>query len=213
MTSLFDRGELRDFLHEHLRGVLQKIESLPEDEVLARSADDLVGQYVAAATLTVPELGADPIDGKVSEAFKQVRDQFGLDRTYTVRGFTIGATYEFTGDSQLFYYRPSHHLMTRFEASVGNGQISVTTDQTGDDADADKVHAALARKIDPIRTELGYVSTDVRAYNSGVTDQVRRAVDRRKDLVQKRRNLAGALGFPIAKRQDAPRPVPLTAES
>lgn len=209
MASLFERGELREFLHKQLQDVANQIEGLPEDEVLARSTDDLVEEYSASATLKVPVLGDQPIDGKVSEASRQVRDQFGLDRTYTVRGFTISATFEFSGDPQLFHYRPSHHLLTRFEASVGNGQLSITTEQTGDDVDAAKAQASIARMVDPIRTELGYVAADVRQHNEGIAAQVRRAVERRKELVQKRRNLAGALGFPITKRQDAPRSVPL----
>ena len=209
MTSLFERGELREFLHKHLQDIAHQIEGLPEDEVLARSTDDLVEEYTAAATLRVPVLDHDPIDGKVSETSSQARDQFGLDRTYTLRGFTISATYEFSGDPQLFHYRPSHHLMTRFEASVGNGQLSVTTDQTDNNVDVAKAQAAIARKLDPIRTQLGYVEADVRPHNARIAEQVRRVVEQRKERVQKRMNLAGSLGFPITKRQDAPRSVPL----
>ena len=47
------------------------------------------------------------------------------------------------------------------------------------------------------------------AYNSGLEARVRPAVERRKLQLQSRRDLAGALGFPLQKRQDAPRPVPV----
>ncbi|UUZ58710.1 hypothetical protein [Nocardioides sp. B-3] len=209
MRGLFDRGELREFLQKVLRDVARQIEGLPEDEVLARSTEDLLEELSALATLKVPALSDDPVDGKVDETSKQVRDQFGRDRTYAVRGFTIGATYEFTGDSRLFQYRPSTHLMTRFEATVGNGRLSVMSEQTGDDVDPAQAQASIARMIDPIRTELGHVEADVGAHNARVAEQLRPIIERRKELVQRRRSLAGALGFPISKRQDAPKSVPL----
>ncbi len=209
MASLFNCGELRDFLRQVLQDVARQIESLPEDQILRRSTDDLLEEFSPAVTLEVPVVSDEPIDGKVDETSMSVRDQFGLDRTHTVRGFTIGATYAYTGDSRLFQYRPSTHLMTNFDATVGNGRLSVAYDQTGNDVNPATAQAAIARKIDPIRTELGHVASDVRIHNSGIGDQLRRVIETRKVLVQKRRNLAGALGFPIAKRQDAPRSVPI----
>ncbi|HET7388112.1 MAG TPA: hypothetical protein VFJ19_15770 [Nocardioidaceae bacterium] len=210
MTRLFERGELREFLHQLLRDTAGKIEDLPEDEILSRSTDDLLDQFVRSATLVVPEVSESPVDGRVAETSMQVRDQWGLDRNYTVRGLTISATFEFSGDARLFNYRPSTHLMTRFEASLGSGTITVTSGQTESDIEPEKAQAAIAREMDPIRTELGHVRADVQAHNARVAEQLRPAIERRKELVQKRRSLAGALGFPISKRPDAPRPVPLS---
>jgi hypothetical protein len=150
MASLFNRGELRDFLRQVLQDVARQIESLPEDQVLRRSTDDLLEEFSAAVTLEVPVVSDEPIDGKVDETSMQVGDRFGLNRTYTVRGFTIGATYEYTGDSRLFEYRPGTHLMTSFDATVGDGRLSVSSDQTGNDVDPAKAQAAIARKIDPM---------------------------------------------------------------
>ncbi|GAB2978272.1 hypothetical protein [Actinotalea caeni] len=210
MNRLFEGGELREFLRQLIQDTVRTIEGLPEDEVLSRSTDDLLDQFVQSATLVAPEIGKSAIDGNVVETSRQVRDQWGLDRVYTARGLTINATFEFSGDARLFNYRPSTHLMTRFEGSIGRGTITVTSGQALSDIKPEDAKAAIGREIDPIRTELGHVRADVAAHNARVAEQLRPAIERRKDSAQKRRNLAGALGFPISKRSDAPRPVPLS---
>lgn len=213
MTRLFERGELREFLQQLLRDAAGRIDALPEDEVLGRSTDDLLDQFTRLATLEAPTISEGPVDGGVAETSTQVRDQWGLDRTYTVRGLTISATFEFTGDARLFNYRPSTHLMTRFEGVLGTGTITVTSGQAETDIEPEKAKAAIARAIEPIRAELGHVRADVDAHNGQVAQQLRPVIERRKELLQKRRNLAGALGFLISKRPDAPRPVPLSRKN
>ncbi|EFQ83464.1 hypothetical protein HMPREF0063_11126 [Aeromicrobium marinum DSM 15272] len=210
MTRLFERGELRLFLQGLLEDAAGRIDKLPEHEVLSRSTGDLLDQFSRLATVEAPTITEGPVDGGVSETSSKVRDQWGRDRTYTVRGFTISATFDFTGDARLFYYRPNTHLMKRFEASLGAGSITVRSGQTASDIGPEKAKAAIDGAIGPIRTELEHVRADVDAHNSQVAERLRPVIDRRKKLLQERRNLAGALGFSIAKRPDAPRPVPLS---
>lgn len=178
MTRLFERGELREFLQQLLRDAAGRIDALPEDEVLGRSTDDLLDQFTRLATLEAPTISEGPVDGGVAETSTQVRDQWGLDRTYTVRGLTISATFEFTGDARLFNYRPSTHLMTRFEGVLGTGTITVTSGQAETDIEPEKAKAAIARAIEPIRTELGHVRADVDAHNGQVAQQLRPVIER-----------------------------------
>src|SRR5688572_17918931 len=106
MPRLWQNGELREFLSGLIREVSARIEKLPEDELLSRSTEDLVEQYTPLATLEPLSIGAEPVDGDVTETVVDVSGDFrwGGDRA---KGFQINASYEFSGDPRLFKYRPS----------------------------------------------------------------------------------------------------------
>lgn len=207
MTELFNRGELREYLFNRVRSSLTLLEKMSEDEVLARSTDDIVADLVDAAKVEPVVVGSDAIDGGVTETQIETYDQF--DRTrYTATGLRIHAVFEYSGDSDLLYYRPSTRLMTRFEADVRNGTITVKIEQSGSTPNPAATKQAIDREIGNIRTMVGHAASDLRGFNSNLDDQFRPAVERRKKFFQDRRDLAGALGFPLKKRTDAPAPVP-----
>ena len=62
--------------------------------------------------------------------------------------------------------RPSTSSTT-LEATIGVDRITVT-EQMATETDQDQARDAIRRKIDPIRKELGFVATDVRAHNQQV---------------------------------------------
>ena len=99
--------------------------------------------------------------------------------------------------------------MTRFEAAVGAGRITVESVRPGVDQKPEQIKADLQGQIEKIRKMAEYANTDVKTHNQGVETTVRRLVEQRQERVRKRRDLAGALGFPLTRRQNAPQPVPL----
>src|SRR5690606_31522168 len=103
MTGLFSRGELRSYLENPVRTCLNLLENMPEDEVLARSTDDIVSQLVQAAQMEPLRIGDEAIDGGVVETKVDHYDVF--DRTvYKVPGLRIHAVFEYSGDADLLYY-------------------------------------------------------------------------------------------------------------
>ncbi len=207
MTDLF-RGELRDFLSARVQAGRGVIDRMPEDEILSRSTDDIVDELVEAARIEPLAIGDDPVDGGVAETQVDGYDHFD-QRRYKVAGFRIHAVYEFSGDPELFKYAPSTRLLTNFSAAIGNGKITVQTQQAGSKVDPVSTRQALEREIGDIRRMVDNSGVDVRGFNASVESLLRPAVDRRKKFLQDRRDLAGALGFPMTKRTDAPAPVPM----
>lgn len=208
MTELFNRGELRNYLASRVESCLKLLNTMPEDEVLSRSTDDIVLQLVRAAQTESITIGADPIDGGVTETQVDAYDHF--DRTrYRVAGLRIHAVFEYSGNTELLYYQPATHLLTRFNAEVRNGHITVQLEQSGSTPNPAATKQAIDREIGNIRTMAAHAATDVNRFNSGLDGQFRPAVERRKKFLQDRRDLAGALGFPLKKRADAPAPVPM----
>ena len=208
MTELFRRGELRDYLSNRILSRLETLDRMAEDEILSRSTDDLVDQVVETARLAPLVIGADPIDGGVTETQVETDDDFDRGR-YKVPGLRIHAVYDFSGDQDLFYYTPSVRLGTRFNATVAPGTVTVQVEQSGSTPDGAVTRQALDREIGLIRTMVAHSAADVSAFNTRLEDEFRPFIERRKRFLQDRRDLAGALGFPLNRRADAPVPVPM----
>jgi len=119
------------------------------------------------------------------------------------------AVYEFKGDPRLFDYVPDQRILVNCTGVVGNGTVTVRTTRPGTDLNAERAEAALAPEIERIRTMAGYASAQAEKHNAQVPDRIRAIVEDRKQRVMQRRDLAGALGFPLEKRADAPPLVPV----
>lgn len=210
MSDLFIRGYLHDYFSQRIRSVLSAFEQLSEDETLSRSTDDLVSDLVEQARLEALAISSDPIDGGVAEGTIQVEDRM-WGGIVNRKVFNLHAVYEFSGDDDLLYYQPQTSLAyTRIAADVRHGTLTVRAQiAAGDQVDDKAARRAFEEEIGKIRTNAGYANNDVRGHNAGLEAQIRPAVERRKSLLKQRRDLAGALGFPLKKRADAPTPVPL----
>lgn len=212
MTILFEKGELSSFLQSLIDEASAWLERRPEDEVLARSNEDLVAELRTRVAVEPLMIGEEPVDGSVMETTVDVSHNFGWygDRA---RGFEIKATYEYSGDQRLFSYRPSQRLMIRVEAEIGASTLTIAATQPGLDMQAEQVKASLQPSIERIRRMASFASADATAHNAALDNVLSGLVEGRKDGVRKRRDLAGALGFPLQRRRDAPRPVPLERKS
>jgi hypothetical protein len=208
MTKLFASGELRQFLEGLLESASKMIESRSEDELLSRSTDDLVGELTPIAHVEPLAIGAEPVDGSVKETTFDVSRDFGWGGG-RARGFEVRAVYEFVGDSRLFKYQPSQYQLVTYDAEVGRGTVTIAVVWPGLEIQPDQVKTALSPAIRGISRMADFASADARTHNERVPGRIRYMVDERKDRVMKRRDLAGALGFPLTRRADAPRPVPL----
>lgn len=215
MTELFARGYLRDFMDGRVRSVVSDLERISEDEMLRRSVDDLVLDFTERAYVEPLIIGAEPVDGGVSDGVVEVPDPFErYGRTVRRPVFNVHAVYEFSGNPDLLHYTPSTSLaFVSIQADVDTRQQTLTV-RTSVSAQGGAMNPEEARKsfeeeIGRVRTNAGHAARDVAAYNSGLEARIRPAVERRKQHVQSRRDLAGALGFPLQKRSDAPRPVPV----
>ena len=82
---------------------LKILEQMPEDEVLARSTEDLLQQLMEAARIEPLVVATEPADGGVTETKVEAYDHFE-QRRYKVAGLRIHAVYEFSGSPDLLYY-------------------------------------------------------------------------------------------------------------
>ncbi|SCX05847.1 hypothetical protein [Candidatus Aquiluna sp. UB-MaderosW2red] len=212
MTDLFERGYLRDHFDRLVRDAIAWFERKPEDEILSRSTDDLLKELLDRSLLAPLAIGPEPIDGGIAEGTVDVSDEWGRDRRTVKRPvFKLHAEYEFDGEEDLLYYKPSTSLaFTRIQADVRDGRLTVRiVMDAGQGVDAEAARRGFEQEIDKVRTNAGHSRKDVEGFNSSLATRLRPAVERRKSLIQSKRDLAGALGFPLKKRTNAPASLPL----
>lgn len=208
MSELFNRGELRDYLGNRVQSCLKSLESMAEDEVLSRTTDDIVLQLIRGAWIEPLNIEESAIDGGVVEAKVDMYDHFE-NRQFRTSGLRIHAIFQYSGNTDLLYYTPSTRLMTRFNADVSPRTITVHVEQSGSTPNPVTTKQAIDHEIGNIRAMAEHSLVDINAFNTSLDGQLRPAVERRKTFLQDRRELAGALGFPLKKRTSAPAPVPL----
>lgn len=211
MTGLFERGYLRDYLDHRVRDAGTWLERKPEDEIMSRSNDDLVEELLDRSLLVPLAIRPEPIDGGIVEGTVDVPNEWGRGRTVSRPVFKLHAIYEFDGEEDLLYYKPSTSLaFTKIQAEIRNGTLIVrTVVSAGPGVDAEAARRGFEQEIGNIRTMAGYSTKDVERFNSSLATMLRPAVERRKSLIQGKLDLAGALGFTLKKRTDAPSPVRL----
>jgi len=193
MARLFEIDDLDSFLAGLPRMAAKQMESLPEDDILSRSPDDLLEELSILATVTPLAISADPVDGSVAE----VRGDELRHPTWDASGgtaFEVVAVYEFGGDSRLFDYRPQTYISVRLEADLGPRTLTLRVVVPSDGMSSGQIQAALAQFIGRIRTMANYASSDAERHNTRLIDELRSAVEQRKARIQQRRNLSGASG-------------------
>lgn len=207
MGTLFQQGQLRDYFEQRINHTIQSIRSFSEDEFLSRSNDDILFECLEKTLIEAPTLGTEIIAGDVGEETKRYEDFMGR---HVVHGLYVTASLQVTGDVSLFRYRPSTYTMASLEGTIRDGLLEVQTEWLRGNPSTEEAQAAIARKVEPIRRELGYVINDVNEFNSSVEQRLRNVIEARKNEILTRRNLAGALGFPLSRRTKAPHPVTLS---
>ena len=208
MTELFNRGELSDYLLNRVKSCLRQLDAMPEDEVLARSPDDIVLQLVEVAQIETITIGADAVDGGFTETQVEMYDYFDRER-YIAAGLRVHAVLNTRATPNSFITSRRRGYQQDSTRGYWHGTITVQIEQSGSTPDPAATKQAIDRGIGNIRTMAGHAAADVRAFNTTLDGQFRPAVEQRKKFLQDRRDLAGALGFPLKKRTDAPAQVPL----
>lgn len=208
---LFADGDLRGYLDDRLLRAIERLEEMPEDEVLDRTTDSIVEDLVKTAGVEPPRLLIDDaVGGAVDEVNLEVTETWsGRRESSTVRGTRVRADYAFEGDPSLLRFKPSTFSLRGWEAEIGREIISIYWQAPGTDHQPEWVRDSLRSEVEAIAVMVRYVANDVEEHNRGLDRQLRAAVENRKQRLLSKRSLSGALGFPVAKHANPPRHVPI----
>jgi hypothetical protein len=205
---LFCKFDLHGALENHVRKLREHVEALPSNVVLDKSPDELAAEvvrefHVAAPVLKVDEISVEQQDAKVDVSRDSTRHIFDRSQPFYLSGTRVTFFVPFEGDASLFGARPSRYTTTFPFADVKGCELVCSYDQL------DHVAAAVRGRFDhdlaQVSTYLDWIRQDAERHNSTLVQRVKELVDRRREKLLKDQGLVSALGFPLRRRDDAPR--------
>ena len=204
---LFSQMELQAYLAGLLNGATSYVEEADEDETLGRSVDDLVaGASDIARCETLQLHTAQATAGDVQDF---LTGPPGGHQQWNVH---IWAEYSFTGNPGLLSCMPSARPLQERHGEIRGDQLRIDHYIQGKSTaniSAEDAKVPLDRLIGQIANTLDVANNDAQAHNRTLDEKIRPVVEAKRERILARRNLMGQLGFPLARWEETPRPVPL----
>jgi hypothetical protein len=192
-TQLFSGTRLADVLEAVSQRVPEEVDCAPEDHVLRVDAEEWVAALVERRTMQTPALGEPWMDQPID-----VRIPFNTINPFEnqgIPGYRVVVHIPFDGDGSIFLLQPSSFTGTVPFASVGDKQLLHVIEYP---------HTAqvdIKRNTDQLMIEvnryLGFARADIEAYNASLVEKARRAIENRRERIQRHREHIEATGLPI----------------
>lgn len=200
-----ERG-LRDYLHGRLKAAQAELASLDADYVLSENEDVLV---TALLEKHMPKSLA--VDWKavtrseISEVTTRVRDQFELDRVFTVPASKVVLSFPITGSTEVLGYQAS-----TFSSGPRYGEVSgdsIVLEVIERSLTADVIQGRIDRLKQDIDKRVGWANADLQGFAGTAEQSLRRSYAERKQRILNDRAVEEALGIPVKSSGVARPPV------
>jgi hypothetical protein len=205
---LFAQSDLRSVIELHGAAITKEVEGAPANQLLNTSVDDFADYLVDKYRLDAPRLREDEIAADQEETKIDVSQdpmRFITDRSqpFYINATRVSIHVPFDGDPDLFKYQPSTFTWNPPRGRVVGGQLILAF--VSMDHNAEAIQQQLQAELSRFRQYLGWVEHDVTPFNDGLRDRARGAIEMRRQKLLKDQGLVAALGFPLIRREDAPK--------
>jgi len=222
MNHLFSEGHLRSTLDAHFAGIRDAVNSIPRDQFLASSDEEIIAHVHAKKVVESIKLHEERIEMEQEEIQLDVsssheRNPFARSGPLYIPGFRIRVTIPFSGDPALWKLRPSSYKSVlplgniRRPARSGEGYFEMVFEQPAD-VPPERLKAELDRNLGLIRDYLSYQESDVDHQNSQLVTLIRQEIQARRERLEKQDGIARMLGIPLKRREGAPSVRPIRVE-
>lgn len=211
---LFASKDLRTEMESRLREVAVQVERWDAELLLRTSTPDLVAALVEEYGIEPLVLHEDcmeqlPVEEtKIDVSDDRNRAVFDRSRPCMMPASIIKVVIPFDGHPALLTMQPSQHFMGTSPMGRIDGSEIVLT-HTAIDPTTEQIRGFVDKQLDLIRQLVGWVNADLVTFAGQLPGHAEGLVEQRRARLQKDRGLEGALGIPVRRRDDAPRPVPI----
>ena len=208
MTDLlFNNDKLSNVLTGQERMISNEIDSLGEDRVLNSSLEDLcdylIEKYkVEPIVIDEPGIQVDYGDARIDVSNMFQYAVFDRDTPTFVSGTRVTFFVPFSGDPNLFKYRPSTFNFNPPRGMVRGNELVLVYERTTQDATG--IRKEYERDIDSVKTYLSWVSRDVEQFSSSIRAKASQRIEDRRNKLLQDRALIENLGFPLKRRSGVP---------
>jgi len=214
----FSEGDLDATLRHPFEPIPTRVDSIPRDQFLATSEDDLVEHIYSQIKIEPLVLYEDRMDMEQHETTVNVsadwdRNPSGDSGKY-VAGVEVVVSIPFTGDPNLWDLRPNQRQTVfprgeiRQPSRDGVGYLEILIEQPTDDP-PEKIKQCLDEELKRFRFYLNAQARQVESYNASAGERIRQAIRSRKERLKTQEGIAELLGIPLKRRSDAPPIEPL----
>lgn len=207
---LFGEGELRDVLSQREVKMYQEIEGYERNYILNTSVDDLCSYLEQKYRLEPIKLFTDSDSivadtGEVKVDVSQDRNRWPTGRSlaFYITGTYVAFEVPYEGDPDLFRYAPNTRLLRHISARVYDQKVHFTF--TRADHNVEQVKRDFRSELDALTQQVGHANTDARNFNQSLRDKAHTRITARREKLLKDQDMANALGFPLKRREDAPK--------
>lgn len=214
---LFGEEDLDSQLRARQQQVSGIVDSIPKEQFLVSSDQELINHVVAQQTVEPIVLCEESRTMKQQETQIDVsRDQmryFSPDRRgpFYIPGTRVIIDIPFTGEDWLFRYRTNPWSTVFPRAEVQRGCLRLSIEQPHD-VDPASFKDIYERELKLIREYVDRAHKQVVDYNESLSNFVQRAVNYRRDRLGRHNNIAALLDIPLATRPGAPSINPVKVE-
>jgi hypothetical protein len=207
METLFSKYDLTTSLDGQIKKVREHVNKLAEDYILGASEDDLIAylkQEHSADPIILGEpfiAGSGEVDVDVSH--DPLRRGPLAGHPVLAKGLQVHVKVPFTGDKNLFWFRPNHFTLSPPRGVVTDGFLEFFI--RGERLTPENIKRNLDTELAEVRSYLSHIAAQCEAYNASLDSKIREMIKQRKERLLSNRNIVASIGLPIQSRTDAPR--------
>lgn len=196
----YRRGELREYLAERERGLLDEIEAAPEEHVLQADAEAWARALVGRFAITPPQLGdvwmEEPREIQVDVSHEHFTRAITDPTTPTYfPGYRVVFHLPFEGDPLVFDLKASSYTLNPPRGSIGSDALTRTIEYPHD-SPVDFDAQAQAFRAD-IERHLAFSNDDLAAQHTELERGALQAITRRRERIDSHRARLAQTSVPI----------------
>ena len=204
--ELFADADLGSVLTGQQQAWTKKIDSLSESHILKTNPEDLCSYFVEKYRVEPVVIDESAIQVDYGDAQVDVsrRFEYGImgRGPHYVTGTRIVFHIPFSGDQNLFKCRPSRYKLSSPRADIRESELVFVYE--GTTRDTQNVDNEFKRDLNDLKESLGWITNDVKQFNSTIHQNVNDRIGQRRDKLLHDRKIVANLGFPLRRRSGVP---------
>lgn len=205
---LFCNVDWHSVAEHQKREMANAIDGYDADQLLNTATDDLAEYFVNLYRIDVPTLDLDAIIADQREIqidvsqdpLRYIRDR---SQPFYITGTRVEVEIPFTGEPEVFRIQP-----TTFSLNPPRGDIRGNTlvlAVQGSRLDPEAVRPQIDQQIESITSVLDHLQSSTAGLTEVLSKSAVERIEGRKSKLLADRNLVSGLGFPMKRRDDAPK--------
>jgi hypothetical protein len=219
---LFSEGDLYSGLRGHLDKAKEKVDSLPKEQFLGTSEEDLIEHFYSSLILQPITLHEDAMvmdqqETKIDVSGWPDRNPFKDPGPIFVGGIKVTISIPFSGDPQFWKIKPSSWQSVFPRGNIrrlgpdGIGYLDIVIKQPSDE-DPKRIKEVLDNTLSGIRFYLVTQKNEIDQHNKKLFDTIRQAIQNRRDRIKAHDGIADFLKIPLKRKEGVPEIKPISVQ-